>query len=916
MIGKTVSHYKILGKLGEGGMGVVYHAQDLTLKREVALKFLPFHSLHDTEQRTRLVREAQAAAALEHININTVYEIADVEDQTFMAMAYVAGKDLRQLIKEGPQPLETVLSIAIQIASGLAQAHAHDIVHRDVKPANVLITQEGIVKLVDFGLAKLAGATGITKSDSTMGTAAYMSPEQAQGQVVDHRTDIWSLGVIIYEMLTGRRPFRGEHEAVTMYSIVTEDFEPLSDLRSDVPPELERIVGRALAKKPADRFATMTEMLGALRGMLDETPADVSGPQSTRLKVTKRPFYQQRSVQIGGVAIFIIAALAVLYFATKPPDQKKPVFASDTTADTAAEVEIPYALTPLDYILPDSVWEAESTATAMAVADSAAADSSSDSVSVQRIPSVAVLYLEDRSDDDDGGYFAAGMTEEIIADLFEIDSLRTFSPDQMKPYRGRSAKIQDAGPVLGADYVLEGSVQRDREQLLVNVRLVRVDDAQLVWSDHYDRTPADVFSIQAEIVAGVAKAVGARYSLEEWDRLVQEPTKDLEAYDYYLRARAVERRYLEDNNKEAERLLQKALKRDNQFMLAMIDLADVYLTRVRWGIDFNSEWVEKAADLLDRVTAIDSTPAALHHVQVHRYLMTGQYVKALVAAQRAADKHPDDYEAQYDLGVALHFNNQRREAKKTLDRARELNPTCAEALIGLAAMAHEEGRTTRAGELIQAALEAAPKSATILAAAGRYYLTRGRFTEAIHSLEKATIAEPESPIFTGQLGEARLLFGNEPSANDLLDEAADRTKLPCFYWYLGWAHMLNGDERDAKRAFEKSYEADQVRLTINPADLEAAYRSQWARCYFEKNIGTIQTEVDRLGTSNLVSTNPSLKRLYLAGIYEATGNRTRALEELQQIIKQNYFDSKYFAAHPGFASMKRLTEFRELVGLE
>jgi serine/threonine-protein kinase len=914
MIGKTVSHYKILGKLGEGGMGVVYHAQDLTLKREVALKFLPFHALHDTEQRTRLIREAQAAAALEHININTVYEIADVDDQTFLAMAYVPGKDLRQLVKQGPQPLETVLSVAIQIASGLAQAHAHDIVHRDVKPANVLLTHEGIVKLVDFGLAKLAGATGLTKSDSTMGTAAYMSPEQAQGQIVDHRTDIWSLGVIMYEMLAGQRPFRGEHEAVTMYSIVTEECEPLSKYRSDVPAELEQIISRALAKKPSDRFATMTEMLGALRGMLDETPADFSGSQSTRLKVPKKPLYQERWVQIGGAAIFIIAALAVLYFATRTPPREQPVFASGTTADTVTGFATHDAMTPSDYILPDSIRDVESTVAATAAVDSVTADSTSDSVSVQRIPSVAVLYLENRSDD--GEYFASGLTEEIIADLSEIDSLRAFSPDQTKPYRGRSAGIHDAGPALGADYVLEGSVQRDREELRVTAQLVKVDDASLAWSEHFNRTPADVFSVQAEIAAGIAKAIGVRYSLAEWDRLVMEPTQDLEAYDYYLRARAVERRYLKDNNEDAKRLLQRALKRDERFALAMIDLADVYITRVEWGIDFDPELMKEAAKLLDRASTIDSTRLELYRVQARRYAATGEYTRGLAVAHRAVAMYSDDYRTHYDLGVALHLNGERRAAQDALDRALELNPGCAEALVVLAALAHEQGRTTRAGELIQSALEAAPESPIIRAAAGRYYLVRGQFTDATAAFKAATQLEPESRVFAGQLGEARLLSGNESSASELLDDAADRTELPCFYWYLGWAHLLNGDQRDAERAFEKSYEADQVRLTINPADLEAAYRSQWARCHFEENIGTIQAEVDRLAGSGLVSTNPSLKGLCMAGIYESTGNRTRALEELRAIKKQNYYDSKYLAAHPGFASMKRLPEFRELVGLE
>ena len=244
MIGQTVSHYKILEKLGEGGMGVVYRAEDTNLKRTVALKFLPPELTRDADAKKRFVHEARAASTLDHSNICTIYEVEETDDgQTFIAMAFYEGETLKEKIKQSPLKIEEAVNIAIQIADGLQEAHEKDIVHRDVKSANVMITSRGQVKVLDFGLARLAGRTKLTKTGTTLGTAAYMSPEQTKGDQVDHRSDIWSLGVMMYEMLTGRLPFQGDYEQAVVYHITSEAPEPVTGLRTGIPLELERIVG-------------------------------------------------------------------------------------------------------------------------------------------------------------------------------------------------------------------------------------------------------------------------------------------------------------------------------------------------------------------------------------------------------------------------------------------------------------------------------------------------------------------------------------------------------------------------------------------------------------------------------------------------------------------------------------------------
>jgi serine/threonine protein kinase len=265
LIGRTISHYEVLEKLGEGGMGSVYKALDTRLQRTVALKFLQSANFAGEEHRSRFIREAQTAAALDHPSICTVYEIDEVGGHIFIAMAYVQGVDLKERLRSGPMDVDDALRIAVGMGEGLEAAHGKGIIHRDVKCSNVMISDDGMVKITDFGLAKTRGSAEISKTTRTLGTPAYMSPEQARGDEVDHRTDIWSLGVCLYEMLTGQLPFRGDFDAVVLYSILNVEPEPVSKLRAGIPPALERILAKALAKDPDERYRHMSELLEHLR---------------------------------------------------------------------------------------------------------------------------------------------------------------------------------------------------------------------------------------------------------------------------------------------------------------------------------------------------------------------------------------------------------------------------------------------------------------------------------------------------------------------------------------------------------------------------------------------------------------------------------------------------------------------------
>ena len=281
LIDKTISHYHIFDKLGEGGMGIVYKAEDTKLKRTVALKFLPPELTRDPEAKQRFIHEAQAASTLQHTNICTIHDIDEDEDgQLFIVMDYYEGESLKEKTARGPIKLDKVLDIAIQVAGGLAKAHQKGIVHRDIKPENILITTDGIVKILDFGVAKLTNQSGITRTGSTIGTAAYMSPEQAQGLVVDHRADIWSLGVVLYEMLTGRLPFRDEYEAALLYSIVHEEYPGIPGLRSDIPPGVVSLIDKSLQKDRSHRYQTTVEMIKDLKSAMEPVAASSNHEKS------------------------------------------------------------------------------------------------------------------------------------------------------------------------------------------------------------------------------------------------------------------------------------------------------------------------------------------------------------------------------------------------------------------------------------------------------------------------------------------------------------------------------------------------------------------------------------------------------------------------------------------------------------
>jgi len=505
MIDKTISHYKIIEELGRGGMGVVYKAQDIKLKRTVALKFLSPQLSSDPETKERFIHEAQAASALDHPNICTIYEIGETsEGESYIAMAYYDGISLRDRITEGKslqsrgKPLHQSFSISEtihisrQIACGLARAHEEGIIHRDIKPANIIITPRGEVKILDFGLAKLAGQANITKDTSTLGTVAYMSPEQAKGEKIDHRTDIWSLGVIMYELLCGERPFKGEYEQAVIYSILNENPTPLATYRSDVPPELDNIVSKAISKLPEVRYQRAEEIISNL-DRIDESEKNLKHLSESTIHRTEKSLFKTKWWRIPAFASILIISAVIIYFtlinSTEDKDPKNlKMFPNDITGQVANK------------------------------------------------NSIVVLPFKDLSPQGNNEYFSDGLTEEIITDLSRIQSLRVISRTSAMSLKGTEMNMRMIGERLDVRYVLEGSVRKAGNELKITAQLIdAVNDAH-VWVEEYNGTMNDVFDIQEKVSRSIVEALEIELNPGENRMIAERPLDDIRAYELYLRA--------------------------------------------------------------------------------------------------------------------------------------------------------------------------------------------------------------------------------------------------------------------------------------------------------------------------------------------------------------------------------------------
>ncbi len=633
MINKTISHYKILEKIGEGGMGVVYKAEDTKLKRIVALKFLPPELTRDKESKKRFLHEAQAASAMDHPNICTVHEIGETEDgQMFIAMGYYEGKTLKEKIANSPLPIANAINIAIQIAEGLNKAHVKEIVHRDIKSANIIITAEGTAKILDFGLAKLRGRTKLTKEGSTLGTIDYMSPEQASGEESDHRSDIWSLGVLLYEMVTGQVPFKGEYEQAIMYSIMNEEPEPVTGLRTGIPMELERIINKTLNKDISTRYQNITDMIVDLKNLIKKSEKTTKDPQKGIVK--KKRVLSKKTFKWWGLILPVVLVMAGYLLLKEKPQTEKP------STQKTSEIEK----------LSENQWK----------------------------NSIAVLPFSNISADKEQEYFCDGITEEIITKLTTIKDLKVISRTSVMKFKKSEKTIKEIGLKLGVENVLEGSVRKDKNRIRITAQLIRVADDAHLWAKNYDRNLESIFEVQDEVSRAIANSLEVTLSPEVLDQFKSGETKNMLAYEYYLKGMYIfnSRYYLDMNDKTfyaVVAMFKKALEIDPNYARAYGGLSWAYGNHYIVNRDIKYFNLALKFARKTRELAPDS-PEGYGGGIGHSYSMMGKYDLAYFEFKKALQKAPNNAILNFTIGFYYHKMGLYHQALQYCTRAIELDP--------------------------------------------------------------------------------------------------------------------------------------------------------------------------------------------------------------------------------------------------
>ena len=785
MIGKTLGHYKIISQLGKGGMGEVYRARDERIGRDVAIKIIPAEYADDMGRLRRFEQEARAAGQLNHPNVLTVHHVGTHEGVPYIVTELLQGENLHERLHAGGLGIRKAIDIAVQIALGLTAAHEKGIIHRDLKPANVFVTKDGPVKILDFGLAKLAApksAQGLdetvtmtagTKAGSLLGTLGYSSPEQLRGQPVDHRTDIFSLGCVLYEMLSGRRAFKGPTVADTVTEILSKDPAPLSERA--IPAALQSIVSRCLEKRPENRFSTAQDVARALQILVE--PAEVNQPQSEAGMKTGK--FRLRPIFAGGAVIALMIAAIIGWKLLRQ------------SAPQRAEVAQEHSL---------------------------------------RIVVLPFENLGNREDE----YFAAGMTEEITSRLANVKELGVISRTSAIGYDRKGKTVRQIGGDLGADYVLEGSVRWERgpgrsDRVRITPQLIRVADDTHVWSDRYERVLADVFAIQSEVAESTVKAMGLTLLPRERTAIKEISTSDLEAYQLYLRGRDSESRGLGKKDVEgALQMYQDALRRDSRFAQAFAGVARLHLIMHWEYYDRSPERLIKAREAAERAVQLRPDLAEAHTaLGLYYYQGMLDYPKALDEFAAALRVQPNNSEAIAAMGYVLRRQGRWAEAVEKFNMVVNLDPKNASRMYDFGLANELAGRYAEADRAFVRALALNPQSALVYAArAWTQLLWRGDAEKARALLsEAAQVAGLTDDLgFIAQTGFRIALYRRDyhGALRQLESEARDAIDNQEEYWPIPLLRaqvlMLTGRHDLARRSFEDARLQLEIRVREDPDD--------------------------------------------------------------------------------------------------